>query len=82
MNDLEYGNDMHANYFSRHSTCPTHRAYHRRPLDDSEHAECVNVGLMNQKISSHLHLHDDVTSYSDVMIMTSGQDVTNLILFI
>ena len=26
VNDLEYGDDMHANYFSRHSTSPNHRA--------------------------------------------------------
>ena len=43
MNDLEYGDDMRANYFSRHSTSPNRRPYHRRPLDDSDHAECKLV---------------------------------------
>ena len=27
MNDLEYGDDMRANYFSRHSTSPNRRPY-------------------------------------------------------
>ena len=38
--------------------------------------------LLNQEVSSHLHLHDDFTSCSDIMIMTSRHDITNLILLI
>ena len=35
-------------------------------------------GLLNQEVSSHLHLHlhDDFTSCSDIMIMTSRHDIT------
>ena len=36
---------MRANYFSRHSTSPNRRPYHRRPLDDSDHAECEGVSV-------------------------------------
>ena len=44
VNDLEYGDDMHANYFSRHSTSPNHRAC--IPLLDSRRLrsrECRGV---------------------------------------
>ena len=37
--------------------------------------------LFNQEVSSHLHLHD-FTSCSDIMIMTSRHDITNLIILI
>ena len=34
--------------------------------------------LLNQEVSSHLHLHDDfTTSSSDIMIMTSRHDIHN-----
>ena len=36
--------------------------------------------LLNQEKSSHLHLHDDFSSCSDIMIMTSRHDITILIL--
>ena len=46
VNDLEYGDDMHANYFSRHSTSPNHRAC--IPLLDSRRLrsrECRGVTI-------------------------------------
>ena len=51
VNDLEYGDDMHANYFSRHSTSPNHRAC--IPLLDSRRLrtrECWGVTVRSTQL--------------------------------
>ena len=39
-------------------------------------------GLLNQEVSTNLHLHGDFTACSDIAIKTSRHDITNFILFI
>ena len=55
VNDLEYGDDMHANYFSRHSTSPNHRAC--IPLLDSRRSDFF---LTFPFLSCNVQGHSDV----------------------
>ena len=64
VNDLEYGDDMHANYFSRHSTSPNHRAC--IPLLDSRRLrsrECWGVTVRSIQLRWYPFLIPMLESY-------------------
>ena len=73
VNDLEYGDDMHANYFSRHSTSPNHRAC--IPLLDSRRLrsrECRGVTVRSIQLRWYPFLTLARNSYTYSKFFNTG----------